>query len=76
MVAARCSAMLIAAAMFLPSLAGAVTGSDYYHGIEAFKRGRHGAAYALLLPYAQRGIASVQTRIGLMTYLGQGVAAD
>ncbi len=73
---ARRSALLIAAAVLLPSLAGAVTGSDYYQGIEAYKRGRHGTAYAKLLPYAQRGIASVQTRIGLMTYLGQGVAAD
>ncbi len=68
--------MLIATAVLLPSLAGAVTGSDYYEGIEAYKRGRHATAYAKLLPYAQRGIASVQTRIGLMTYLGQGVAAD
>lgn len=71
-----CRALLLALGLCLPTVAAAVTGSDYYEGIEAYRQGRYAAAYAKLLPYAERGIAPVQTRIGLMTYLGQGVAAD
>ncbi|MFQ5955048.1 MAG: tetratricopeptide repeat-containing serine protease family protein [Kiloniellales bacterium] len=69
-------ASVLAVAALLPSPAAALTGRQYYEGIEAYRSGDYATAYAKLLPFAERGIASVQHRIGLMTYLGAGVPAD
>ncbi len=63
-------------AAFLPSPAAALTGQQYYEGMDAYRRGDYATAYGRLLPFAERGIASVQHRIGVMTYLGAGVPAD
>ena len=65
----------------LVSLAGItagaeVTGQGYYDGRAAFNRGDYATAYGKLLPYAKRGIAPVQSQIGLMHANGYGVPVN
>jgi TPR repeat protein len=66
----------LAVAGGVPSAAEAVTGKDYYDGMEAYKRGDYTTAYRKLLPYAKKGIAPVQYQIGVMHANGYGVPAD
>ncbi len=71
-----CFALTLALAAAFPTAVGATAGEGYYEGIEAYRRGEYARAYAKLLPFAERGIASVQLRLGLMTYRGEGAPVD
>lgn len=63
-------AALCAAAFALPARA------DFYAGLEAHARGDYATALAEWLPLAEAGDSSAQGNLGVMYWLGQGVAAD
>jgi TPR repeat protein len=45
-------------------------------GLKLFEAGKFSQAFKVLLPLAERGYAEAETKIGLMYYLGDGVARD
>ena len=61
---------------FLFLFSGSVFADDFQDGVDAFKRKDYETAYQLWLPFAEQGVASVQSNLGAMHEEGKGVPQD
>ena len=69
-------AVLCSVFLFVLSYPALTEADDLADGIAKYEAGDFGAAFRLLLPLAEQGVAEAQTIVGLVYDTGEGVALD